>query len=397
MAKRYDYTDSYFNERVLARASIKEKNVKINGIAHAVGYSGRVHVYIMESFYGAVVDNNIEKYQKQVSPIDYFSLKTLKVFDNYIGGIIDEWNLTKLKFNRLSGSDLSEVIKQQARIARELARQNNALPEYNDKEPKLPSNINAPMIKKCIENLKTAGLQTPDNANSILAKKENTTKKEQDGGLNKNAKLITKVVKNLVKDKEVMDTIKQTADQILSNQQAKKTSKETDKKEQVKGTQEKASKKSSRKKAAEPEYNLFNFREILQKEETEKAKKEKQEQKEEQQLPENINELENDPVAFVQNLCVKLGVLYEQKAKIEEKIDKNDNKISDTRYEIKANRGNVLYNIAVRELEQCIQTKSVLDTSYDKLNKNIRKTESELNFAREKVAEKELVQDPVKK
>lgn len=396
MAKRYDYTNAYFNERVLTRASIKEKNLKLNGIAHAVGYSGKIHVYIMESFYGAVVSENIEKYQRQVSPIDYFSLKTLKVFDNYLGSIIEEWNQTKLKFHRLSGSDLSDVIKQQSRIARELARQNDALPEYNDNDSKLPSNIDAPMIKKCIENLKTAGMQTPDNANSILQKKEQATPK-QENSLDKDAKLITKVVKNLVKDKDVIDTIKQTADQILHKQQetkALKKEQEQQPKPEIKPAPTPAPKKRSAKVSKEPEYNLFNFEEVLAKEAKEKAALREQAEKISE---EKLEEMEKDPVTYVQSLRIKLGKLYEQKEKIEDKMEKNDNKISDTRSEIKANRGNVLYNIAVRELDQCLETKNLLDTSYTKLTKKITKTEHELNVAREKALGNELEQEPVKK
>lgn len=396
MAKRYDYTNTYFNERVLTRASIKEKNLKLNGIAHAVGYSGKIHVYIMESFYGAVVSENIEKYQRQVSPIDYFSLKTLKVFDNYLGSIIEEWNQTKLKFHRLSGSDLSDVIKQQSRIARELARQNDALPEYNDNDSKLPSNIDAPMIKKCIENLKTAGMQTPDNANSILQKKERATPK-QENTLDKDAKLITKVVKNLVKDKDVIDTIKQTADQILHKQQETKSPKkeqEQQPKPEIKPAQKPAPKKRSVKVSREPEYNLFNFEEVLAKEAKEKAALREQVEKISE---EKLEEMGKDPVTYVQSLRIKLGKLYEQKEKVEDKMEKNDNKISDTRSEIKANRGNVLYTIAVRELDQCLETKNLLDTYYTKLTKKITKTEHELNAAREKALGNELEQEPVKK
>jgi hypothetical protein len=396
MAKRYDYTNTYFNERVLTRASIKEKNLKLNGIAHAVGYSGKIHVYIMESFYGAVVSENIEKYQRQVSPIDYFSLKTLKVFDNYLGSIIEEWNQTKLKFHRLSGSDLSDVIKQQSRIARELARQNDALPEYNDNDSKLPTNIDAPMIKKCIENLKTAGMQTPDNANSILQKKEQATAK-QENSLDKDAKLITKVVKNLVKDKDVIDTIKQTADQILHKQQETKSPKkeqEQQPKPEIKPALKPAPKKRSAKVSKEPEYNLFNFEEVLAKEAKEKAALREQVEKISE---EKLDEMEKDPVTYVQSLRIKLGKLYEQKEKVEDKMEKNDNKISDTRSEIKANRGNVLYTIAVRELNQCLETKNLLDTSYAKLTKKITRTEHELNVAREKALGNELEQEPVKK
>ncbi len=168
MAEVYNYDDLEFSNRILLRKSIMSKNAEINRIARSIDYAYHaVHILIMECFYGREYNSTIEKYMSRISPIDSFGEKTLQQYSLYLDRIVKTWKEEKVKIGNRVTHAFENVVKQEARVAREMCRREDCIPEENDRYPLLPK-IKESMVKKANVAVKKAQMQTEGTEYSVI-------------------------------------------------------------------------------------------------------------------------------------------------------------------------------------------------------------------------------------
>lgn len=156
MATRYDYSDIEFAKRIRLRREIMDLNKEINTLFYRNNLDANMHAFVMEQFYGGTTDKVLKRYEQRTSPIDFFNSKALELFRDYLQSTINYVHHFNVLEKATDPNYLRKVIALQAQRARKEGREKNSLPEYNDSEQKLPTNITGVMLKKAEKTLVAA-------------------------------------------------------------------------------------------------------------------------------------------------------------------------------------------------------------------------------------------------
>lgn len=248
MAKKYDYSNVEFAKRIKLRKDIMTLNRVISGIVYSIGYPANVFIYISEKYYNQTRGEIVEGYPEGANPIDYLNSKALYAYREYLNDIILHWESRKLTLNEFKPTDFSVSIEECAKIARQRAKKQNAMP-HNNTASKLPANITGAMIKKVDYTLKQANFKDGEFNRTIVDSRQKSRKKPS--------------VKKVVIDKDQLKGAVKEAIVDLAMENKQKLEKE------------KLSKKETTKKQ---DINLFNYEEFYSKEkQTNKSKTEEPE------------------------------------------------------------------------------------------------------------------------
>lgn len=164
MATKYDYKNKNFCARILLRKEIGSLNAQISGIVKNEDYDyHEIFRLVMRSFYGGTNQRVINNFEQNLSPIDTFSLPTLKLYRDYLTSVINNYE-TKDR-------SLIRVIDECGARARHKGEKLGALPEdFANIDTRLPKSITGAMVKKASALVKKADLQNSQFINNLLNK-----------------------------------------------------------------------------------------------------------------------------------------------------------------------------------------------------------------------------------
>lgn len=187
-------------KRLLARNETINLNRQIAAIAQNAGYDFRdLHHELISTFYGKDYTKFISIYiSRKASPINGFSEKTLKLYNEFLNDIITSY---------IKGDDLSQLIAVKGKLIRAKAEKTFAQPQLfgNNMCPILPRTISGAMIKKAVAVINKAQVQSSNTTANVL----NTTTKKHSSKV-KHANRPAKVQAADVVAKVVLEPMKET-------------------------------------------------------------------------------------------------------------------------------------------------------------------------------------------